>query len=119
MKTTTLALFLVSHGALVWLGGWLASESHKEAAPVAALPAPEKPVSPPPAEAASGNPIFRATAADFRAAWGELQAGARGERDSLFVDWCGVDPSSSSEDCPRVSPFRADVSRRGDGPGAR
>lgn len=91
MKTTTLALFLVSHGALVLLGGWLAGKSHKESAPVAALPAPAKPVSPRPSDEAAANPIFRATAADFRAAWDELQAGARGDRDSLFADWCAVD----------------------------
>lgn len=107
MKTTTLALFLVSHGALVWLGGWLASESHKEAAPVAALPAPEKPVSPPPAEAASGNPIFHATAADFRAAWDEAQAGWRGDRESLFVDWCAVDPDGAIQALGRLHPPKA------------
>jgi hypothetical protein len=104
MKTTTLALFLFSHGALVMLGGWLANEPKKESTPVAALPAPAKPVSPRPPEQASGNPIFRATAADFRAAWDELQAGARGDRESLFVDWCAVDPDGAIQALGRLHP---------------
>jgi hypothetical protein len=112
MKPSTLALLVLSHGALVLLGGWLAGGLKKQPESAAPAPAPaavvEKPVSSG-SEATSPNPIFRATGADFSAAWNEvllLPRSSNGEPGSnsinMFVDWCAVDPEGAIQGLGRL-----------------
>jgi hypothetical protein len=112
MKSSTLALLLLSHGALVLLGGWLAGRLSKQPESAAPAPAPgfvvEKPASSGSAEA-NPNPIFRATGADFRAAWDEvllLPRSSSGEPGmnsiNLFIDWCAIDPEGAIEGLGRL-----------------
>jgi hypothetical protein len=112
MKPFTLGRLLLSHGALVLLGGWLAGGMNKRPEPVVLVPAPavvvEKPASPG-SEDTNPNPIFRATGADFRAAWDELLRLPRGSNDepgwnsiNLFIDWCAVDPEGAIQGLGRL-----------------
>ncbi|MCW1923589.1 hypothetical protein OKA05_13575 [Luteolibacter arcticus] len=102
---------MLSHGALVLVGGWLAGGTRSEPAQVATLaaPAPAKPSPTPTVEEATANPILRATGADFRAAWDELLAGPRssngevgGNSISLLIDWCRVDPEGAVQGLGRL-----------------
>ena len=113
MKPSTLALLLLSHGVLVLLGGWFAGGLDKQPEPTAPAPAPavvlEKPT-PSGSGDTSPNPIFRATGADFRAAWDELlhlprspRSGEPGENSiNFFIDWCAIDPEGAIQGLGRL-----------------
>ncbi|RYD47092.1 MAG: hypothetical protein EOP83_28595 [Verrucomicrobiaceae bacterium] len=111
MKPSTLALLLLSHGALILLGGWLAVLK-KEADMPAPAPAPVVVVQKTPSAGSADvnpNPIFRATGADFSAAWDELMRLPRGSSGepggasiNFFIDWCAVDPEGAVQGLARL-----------------
>ena len=112
MKPTSRGLLLLSHGALIVLGGWLAAKSRKSPGPTVPTPAPAAMVEKSSTSAlaeASANPISRATRADFRAAWDELLRLPRASNDepgwnsiNLFIDWCAVDPEGAIQGLDRL-----------------
>jgi len=112
MKPSTLALLLLSHGALVWFGGWLAGGLKKQPDIPTSAPAPVVVVEKAPAPKSSDtnpNPIFRATGADFSAAWDELMRLPRGPSGepggasiNFFIDWCAVDPEGAIQGLARL-----------------
>jgi hypothetical protein len=96
MTTPHLIGLLASHAGLALLGFSLAGKTHvakpdgdrngNAALPEKSVRREAKPTSP--------NPILRASAADFRAAWHEM---IRGQQPSInfFLDWCAVDPDDA------------------------
>ena len=111
MKPSTLALLLLSHGALVLLGGWLPGMK-KEADLPEPTPAPVAVAKKAPLAGSADtnpNPIFRATGADFSAAWNELMRLPRGPSGepggasiNFFIDWCAVDPEGAVQGLARL-----------------
>lgn len=111
MKILRMAGLLASHAALAVVGFQLAGKAPADPRGAERDPRPAVPASiqETRTEPASPNPILRAGAADFRAAWDEMILSKRGTSGephwnslNFFVDWCAVDPEGAVRGLSRL-----------------
>lgn len=104
MKVLRMAGILASHAALAVVGFQLAGKAPSDTRVTEPNPRRTKlaSVKETRTEPASPNPILRAGAADFRAAWDEMILSKRGTSGephlnslNFFIDWCAVDPEGA------------------------